>query len=320
MTLGARIQPVLILCAALMGLVLGNFTTFGNISTIYIEIFLMMLLYVLFVTVDLKSLKKAFTNIKYTFTAISINFIVTPIIAYILGNIFFSDSIQLRIGLLMLLVTPCTDWYLVFTGLSKGNVDLNMSILPINLILQVMLMPVYLFVFIGSEIDMNIWNVLQSMILVLVIPFALSVLTNIFIKNKVEAQNFISNQSDNLQLIFLCCAVIVMFASESTNLFENSSLLIKLFLPLIIFFTVIFFISRFIGKMLKFEKRDIIALNFTTLARNSPLSLAIAVVAFPNYPLVSLALVVGPLIELPILSIISNILLKWNTKGDALNE
>ena len=63
---------------------------------------------------------------------------------------------------------------------------------------------------------------------------------------------------------------------------------------------------------MKFPKQDIVSLNMTTLARNSPLSLAIAVVTFPEQPLVSLALVIDPLIELPVLSVIPGILKKWN--------
>jgi ACR3 family arsenite efflux pump ArsB len=63
---------------------------------------------------------------------------------------------------------------------------------------------------------------------------------------------------------------------------------------------------------MKFPKQDLVSLNMTTLARNSPLSLAIAVVTFPEQPLVSLALVIGPLIELPVLSVISGILKRWN--------
>lgn len=214
----------------------------------------------------------------------------------------------------MLLVTPCTDWYLVFTKLSRGNVELNISILPINLILQIVLMPVYLFVFLGSEIQIETAEILQSVLLVLLVPFTLALITNTLLKQKPSAKQWFNDQSDHLQLLFLCLAVIVMFASESNNLFENSRLLITLFLPLLLFFVLLLAIGQVTGRLLKFSKKDIIALNFTTLARNSPLSLAIAVATFPEMPLVSLALVIGPLIELPILSIISNVLCKWNER------
>ncbi|WP_317856067.1 arsenic resistance protein [Chakrabartyella piscis] len=317
MTFGAKIQPILILAAALVGLLLGKYTPLGNVSSGYIELFLMMLLYILFLSVDLGQLRTACKNIKYTNVALVINFVITPVIAYVLGNVFFGDSIEIRIGLLMLLVTPCTDWYLVFTGLAKGNVELNISILPINLILQIVLMPVYLFVFLGSEIQMEVSHLLQSIVFVLLIPFVFALVTNQILKKKEVIKEWVSQQSDNLQMLFLCLAVIVMFASQGSNLFANPMLLCRLFVPLLIFFALLFCIAQGIGKVLQFPKRDIVALNFTTLARNSPLSLAIAVAAFPDYPLVALALVIGPLIELPVLSVVSNILLKWNVEKEA---
>lgn len=104
-----------------------------------------------------------------------------------------------------------------------------------------------------------------------------------------------------------------MFASEGKNLIDNPMLLVQMFVPLLIFFAVRFFASQIVGRLMKIPKRDIISLNFTTLARNSPLSLAIAVATFPDKPLISLALVIGPLIELPVLSVIAGILKKWNS-------
>ena len=218
------------------------------------------------------------------------------------------------IGLLMLLVTPCTDWYLVFTGLSKGNVELGMSILPLNLILQIVLLPVYLLVLIGSEVTMDVVSLLSSVAMVLVIPFVLAYITKLITKNSEKFKSFLSDQGDNLQLLFLCLAVVVMFASEGKSLFDNPMLLVQMFVPLLIFFAVLFFVSQFAGRLLKFPRKDTVALNMTTLARNSPLSLAIAVATFPDRPLISLALVIGPLIELPVLSVISGILKKWNNE------
>ena len=312
MNLIGKLQPVIIIGSALIGLILGALTSFGEISSGLIEVFLMLLLYILFLSVDLKQLKKSLTNIRYTGASVAINFIITPIVGYILGNIFFENSIDIRIGLLMLLITPCTDWYLVFTGLSKGNVELNMSILPLNLILQIVLMPVYLLIFMGSEVVMDVTTIVGSIVMVLFIPFAGSAVTKMITKNNEKFWQFISAQCDNLQLLFLCFAVVMMFASEGKNLLENPMLLLEMFIPLLIFFVVTFFIAQGVGRILRFEKKDIVALNFTTLARNSPLSLAIAVVTFPERPFISLALVIGPLIELPVLSVISGILLRWN--------
>lgn len=314
MNLIGKLQPIIIITAALIGLLLGSVTPLASVSSSMIEVFLMMLLYILFLSVDLKQIKKAFLNIRFTATAIIINFCFTPLFGYVLGKVFFPNSLDIRIGLLMLLVTPCTDWYLVFTGLSKGNVELGMSILPLNLILQIILLPVYLLVLIGSEVTMNVGSLLGSVAIVLVIPFIASYLTKSCTKDNPKFSIFLSEQGDNLQLLFLCLAVIVMFASEGKNLLDNPVLLAQMFVPLLIFFIVLFFIAQFAGKLLKFSKKDTIALNFTTLARNSPLSLAIAVATFPKQPLVSLALIIGPLIELPVLTVISGILKRWQEK------
>ncbi len=312
MNLLGKLQPLIIISAALIGLLLGAMTPFGYVSSGLIEIFLMLLLYILFLCVDLKQIKQSLKNIRYTITAVSINFIFTPLLAYVLGRIFFADSADIRIGLLMLLVTPCTDWYLVFTGMSKGNVELNMSILPLNLLLQIVLLPVYLLLFMNSEVTMNVTALVGSVVKVLVIPFLASYITKLYTEKNKKFHCFLNEQSDNLQLFFLCLAVIAMFASEGKNLLNNPVLLIEMFIPLICFFVILFFVAQLVGRTQKFSKKDIVALNFTTLARNSPLSLAIAVATFPERPFISLVLVIGPLIELPILSLTSGILKKWN--------
>lgn len=314
MNLIGKLQPVIIITAALLGLLLGAVTPFGSVSSSLIEVFLMLLLYILFLSIDLKQIKKSFTNIRFTLSAVIINFVFTPLFGYLLGKIFFPGSLDIRIGLLMLLVTPCTDWYLVFTGLSKGNVELGMSILPLNLVLQIVLLPVYLLVLIGSEVTMDVGSLVSSVAMVLVIPFVLAYITKLMTKNSEKFKNFLSEQGDNLQLLFLCLAVVVMFASEGKNLLDNPLLLAQMFIPLLIFFAVLFFAAQIVGRLMNFPKKDTVALNMTTLARNSPLSLAIAVVTFPAQPLVSLALVIGPLIELPVLSVISGILKRWNTE------
>src|SRR5690625_6067806 len=111
------------------------------------------MLYGLFLTIPLHQLKRAFLNIKFLGANTIINFIWTPVIAWGLGSIFLADYPALWIGFIMLMVTPCADWYLAFTGIAKGNVSLSTSVLPINLILQVVLLPVYLFIFFGTFVS-----------------------------------------------------------------------------------------------------------------------------------------------------------------------
>lgn len=311
MNLLTKLQPLIIILSALIGLLLGYVTSLGSFSVHLIEPALMVLLYFVFLSVDGRKLKQSFTNVKFTLTAVTVNFIWTPIFAYVLGMIFFRTSLDLRMGLLMLLVTPCTDWYLVFTALADGNVELGASILPLNLLLQIVLLPVYIFIFFKDSVSVSAKNIIFSILFVLLVPFILSYLTKCVAKisdslgSKVE---WLKEQGDNAQLLFLCLAVIFMFASESKEVFDHPVLLLRMLAPMILFFVVNFLLVRAIGAREHLPAGDMTALNFTTLARNSPLSLAIAVAAFPDRPLISLALVIGPLIELPALGIIAGII------------
>lgn len=318
MELLEKLQPVIIIAAALIGLLIGKTTSFGDISVHLVEPFLMVLLYFVFLSVDEKKFKAAFLNIKFTITAVIINFIWTPIFAFGLGKLFFLKNVDMQIGLLMLMVTPCTDWYLVFTALAKGNVELGASILPLNLLLQILLLPLYLLIFFGGKANITGGSVILSIIIVLIIPFGLALLSKILEKHSKIMNKFIDKIRDfdeNAEIIFLCLAIISMFASESKSLFDNPVILFKMLIPMIIFFIVNFIGVRLIGQKLGFKDEEIVPLNFTTLARESTLALAIAVAAFPDHPLISLALVIGSLIELPSLALITYIINKLRKKG-----
>lgn len=309
-----KLQPLIIIGAAITGLLVGIYTGLGEFSAKLIEPALMVLLFFVFLAIDLKGLKDSFRNLKFTLTALITNFIWTPLFAFVLGWLLLGHSIDLRIGFLMLMVTPCTDWYLVFTGLAKGNVALNAMILPLNLLLQVLLLPVYLFVFMGGEMKLMGMSSVFSIIFVLMIPFAAAQLLKFLLKKSGTIKK-LREKSDDLQLVFLCIAIIAMFASESRSMVENPIILLQMLVPTTIFFAVNFLLAQAAGRVLSFKYEDTAALTMTTLARNSPLSLAIAVAAFPDRPLISLALVIGPLLELPILSVVSNILLRIRNKA-----
>lgn len=209
----------------------------------------------------------------------------------------------------MLMVTPCTDWYIIFTGLAKGNVALSTAILPLNLLLQVFLLPVYLLIFGGTTGFIELSFLVESILIVLFIPLALSVLTKALLKSKQQfAKNLLSKLSA-LPIISLSLAIVAMFASQGQLLLDNLNLLWKLTIPILLYFVINFIVGRKIGQLLKFSQSDKVSLNMTTLARNSPIALAIAMTAFPDQPLIALTLVIGPLLELPILAIITQILL-----------
>ena len=319
-----KMQPVLIIIAALAGIALGQIAFMAENTSRLIEPFLMVLLFVIFLKVDIREIGRSFRNVRFSSTSVIINFVWTPLFAVLLGFAFLGGSTDMMIGFLMLLATPCTDWYLVFTGMSKGNVSLSTSILPLNLVLQVLLLPVYLFLFLGTGSSFDIGSILVSIFIVLVIPFIAANVIKTVLKakgRKESMDNALGKHGDNVQLFFLCLAVLAMFAAFGSLITDDPMTLVQMLIPLGIFFIVNFVLARAIGKALRFPFDDITSLTFTTMARNSPLALAIAVAAFPGSPLIALVLVVGPLIELPILSLTSAAVLRMREKrGSAAAE
>lgn len=305
-----KYQTVIIILAVIIGLLFGHFDLVAQYSSNLIVPLLMTMLFGLFLSLDLKKLRSSFLNLKFSVSNIIINFIWTPIFAYILGSIFLSQELALWIGFVMLMVTPCTDWYLVFTGVAKGNVSLSTAILPINLILQVVLLPIYLMIFFGETGNIELASIVESILLVLVVPFVLALLAKKVILYKNNPLTGSIHFFTKSQVIFLALAVVAMFASEGKNLTDNPNIIYILLIPVLVFFTVTFVLAQLVSRILTFNYEDKVSLTMTTMARNSPISLAIAVAAFPEQPLIALSLIIGPLIELPVLVIAAQLLLK----------
>lgn len=305
-------QSVIILFAIICGLLFGQIAIIGNNVSYFIIPFLFLMLFGTFGSISLTDFKKSFSNFKFTKISLLMNFVWTPLFAYILGAIFLNQHIDIWIGFIMLMVTPCTDWYLIFTGIAKGNISLSTSILPLNLVLQIILLPVYLLLFLGVLGSFDYGILFESILLMVVLPFLLAQIARHIFKNikklEVYKTNFFSF-FESSQIIFLSLAIFCMFAANGYVLVNNLWVLFILIMPMFLFFIMNFLIGRIISKKLNFCYEDSVSLAMTTLARNSPIALAIAVIAFPNQPLVALSLVIGPLIELPVLAITSQILL-----------
>jgi ACR3 family arsenite efflux pump ArsB len=124
-----------------------------------------------------------------------------------------------------------------------------------------------------------------------------------------------TNLFTSLQIWFLALAVFCIFASQGELLFSNLDSVIWIFIPLIIFFAANTIIDLLVAEKVNFSYSEYASLTMTTLARNSPLALAIAINSFPGHELISIALVIGPLIELPILYIVSKFCLWIKDSG-----
>ncbi|GAB3802329.1 arsenic resistance protein [Virgibacillus kimchii] len=309
-----KIYSILIMISVAAGLLLGQISGLSVVADAVIVPLLMLMLLFTFIQVPIQNIKQSFANRKFTITSIIMNFILTPVLAWLLASVFLADHPALWIGFIMLMVTPCTDWYIVFTGIAKGNVALSASILPLNLLLQLMLLPVYFYIFAGTAAMVDLQLIVESIVLVLLIPLLLAYGIRAVLHRRAKELKKSTEKMDGLPIIFLCLAIVAMFTSQGEVLLANLDLLLLLLLPILAFFITNFLLGRVVGRMLKFNHANTASLNLTTLARNSPIALALAITAFPHEPLIPLVLIIGPLVELPLLAIISQIILRLGSR------
>ncbi|MBP3952524.1 arsenic resistance protein [Bacillus suaedae] len=304
-----KLYTVIIFGAVIIGISIGQLNLVQENAESFILPLLVAMLYITFLQIPVEEIKTAFQNIKFTYTSVIINFAWTPVLAWLLASLFLVDNPAIYIGFIMLMVTPCTDWYLIFTGIAKGNVALSTAILPLNLILQVVLLPIYLLIFGGTTGVIELSFLVESILIVLFIPLILALLTKCLLRNKQQLRDRLISNLSVLPIIFLSLAIVAMFASQGQLLFDNLDVMWQITIPISLFFIINFFVAQKIGQFMKFPNSDRISLSLTTLARNSPIALAIAMTAFPEQPLIALTLVIGPLLELPILAVITQLLL-----------
>lgn len=313
MELLEKLEPTIIFSAIIIGLIFSNVNIIGENSSNLITIFLCLMLYGLFLEIPLKELRNSFKNTKFSMANIIINFVFTPLFGYFLGSIFFKGNLDLFIGFFMLILTPCTDWYLIFTKLAKGDLKLSLSILPMNLILQIVLLPIYLMLFFSKANTIDYVQLAYSIFIVVVIPLIASQVTKFLLNDTLNKK--VTNLFSSAEIWFLALAVFCIFSSQGSLLFSNLDSIMTIFIPLIIFFTVNVIVDLLISEKINFTYPEYASLTMTTLARNSPLALAIAINSFPGHELIAIALVIGPLIELPVLYIVSKFCLWIKNSG-----
>lgn len=312
-----RAQPFLLLAAIAVGLGIADgwpALAHGLAPLVTSGVFL--LIYFIMFGVSTGGIMRAFARWKPTALAIGINFAVTPLLAWLLGYLFLRDAPDIWVGLILYLVTPCIGWYLVFTELGHGDVELGISLLFWNVVLQIVLMPLYLALLAGTVVSINVSDVLSSVLMFLVLPFALAELTRqVLVRLDIPPEMVAKKIAlPYLKMATLMTVIAAMFASQGAVLFDNPAVVIKMILPGLVFFALAFLMAIAAGHIFRLSYAERVLLVFTTTARNSEASLAVAVTAFAS-PLVALTVVIGPSIELPVLILILHILLWMRQKG-----
>lgn len=184
----------------------------------------------------------------------------------------------------------------------SSKLALGVTLLGVNVVLQVLLLPLYLRVFADQQVGVEIGPILESIMLFLALPLGLAALTRAGLRRRGVALEHVMRRIrlPYLKTLVLAAIIISMFAVNATEIFDNPSVVLRLLAPISAFFAIAFALSVMVGRIMGFPYEQIVALVFTTTSRNSEASLAIAATAFAS-PFVALTVVMGPVIELPLL-------------------
>ncbi|WP_017610315.1 arsenic resistance protein [Nocardiopsis xinjiangensis] len=310
MSLPERLQSLFVALSALAGLGAGLLLPIGPAAEHVVLPALLVMLTAVFVQMDAAHVGEVRRARTLVVVGLVLNFVLTPALAWALGTGLLGGDPDLRIGLLLLLVTPCTDWYLVFTAMARGHTGIAAALLPVNLVLQLVLLPVYVLLLGGEAAMVDAATLAESVLLVLVVPLVLALVlrwASARFRSEGRRERFVIAPAAHIVLPLLCAAVFAMFAWQARTVLEHAADLLALLPPLAVFFVVLPSLSVILSRLLRLPAAQRVTLTMTATARNSPIALAIAVAAFPDRPLIAVALVVGPLLELPVLALLAQL-------------
>jgi arsenite transporter len=310
MTTLERLQSLTVAAAAVLGLAIGSVWDVGDRAGAVVMPALVLMVLAVFLQTDAAQVAQARQAPRVVGASLVLNFVLTPLLAWALGAGLLGDAPDLRIGLLLLLVTPCTDWYLVFTALGRGHTGIAAALLPVNLLLQLALLPLYITLLGGQAAGVGADTLAEAVLVVLVVPLVGAVaLRQVAVRSRGPAwrDRHVLTPASRAVLPLLHVAVLALFAWQAPVVVEHAGQIARLLVPLALFFVLAPLAAVTASRALSLPPDQRVTLVMTTTARNSPIALAVAVVAFPDRPLVAVALVVGPLVELPVLAALSQV-------------
>lgn len=304
---------LLLLTSIAIGSLIGIYLP-DNAGTLsgFVDPLILALVSLLFFEVRFGTLLGAAKHARFLGIAWVANFILIPLIGWGIASLFLSGKPLLYTGLFIYFIAPCTDWFLGFTRLAKGNVALGTILLPINLISQLLLFPVFLGLFVGQTAGINVPAITQTLWQWFLVPFITAVLLHIILRKVVPPSisekllRFTSTLIPFVIAALVCC----IFAGNITTIIGHRSAFLIVLASVFCFFIATWFLGEVIAARFHLAHPEHALLSMTTAARNAPLMLGLTTAALPDQPLIYAALIIGMLVEFPHLTALRHLLLR----------